>query len=266
VFVAGDLFDKARDHNALDLYLNVEFGERLYAVKGQHDMVSHNEVEKSAFDNAVSAGRIQHLTEKCDYSECAYSSYHLLDSRVVVQGCGWGEKIPKPHEGAINILVIHRTYWSGTPIQPGQKDGNADILFKTELKGFDRVFSGDNHTPFIISDDTSDKRRVMINCGAICRRNILQKNIRPCVYILHDDLSVVPHYLETTEIWLTEQQEERQRHVDAGAKFVDALKGGGFKSKDTFLDLIKQEAESKAEPVRHLLLDAVAHATEKRAS
>ena len=232
VFIAGDVFDRPRDLDALDLYLNVPKPEKgVYAVKGQHDMVCHNEKEKSAFDIAVSAGHLSAL------------NLHRLDSTVLVRGCGWGQKIPGPPFGGVaDILVIHRTYWMGEPVVPGQVEGNAETALKTELKDFDLVFSGDNHIPFTLSDG----RRLMYNCGAICRRNIEQRKWHPSVYILYDDLTVAPFPLETDGgVWLTAQQEERKRHADAGAAFVDKLAGGGWKAQDSYRDILKAEGNAR---------------------
>jgi len=248
VLIAGDVFDKARDHNALDIFLNAPKPDAgVYAVKGQHDMVSHNEVEKSAFDNACSADHLSHLTSWI-FCGCGI----ILRPSVCVHGCGWGQKIPEPKQNTFNILVIHRQYWHGTPITPGQKDGNAEIALRTELKGFDLIFSGDNHIPFVVSDG----ERRLFNCGAICRRNIDQATTEPRVYILHDDLTVDVKFLDTQAVWLTEQQEERKRHIEAGAEFVDKLAGGTFKAQDSYKDLLKAEGNKHiGTPVGTMLLE-----------
>ena len=241
IFVAGDLFHKARDHDALDIFFDAYHGRQVYAVKGQHDMVTHNNVRRSAFDNALTAGKLFPLR-----------TWVGLGRKVAVQGCGWGDTIPTPLFNMFNILVIHRQYWHGTPVVPGQTEGNAEIAFKTDLKGFDLVFSGDNHTPFVINDG----ERRMYNCGAICRRNIDMALTEPRVYILHDDLTVDAKLLDTNAVWLTAQQEERKRHAEAGAEFVDKLAGGTFTARESYKDLLKAEGNNRlGTPTGTMLLE-----------
>ena len=192
VLVAGDLFDHWNEPAELTNFIIKilrPFDGDIYAIHGQHDTPFHRgqDLHRSAFWTLVESEIVKYLTE----SEWLRGNLH-------VKGFSWGTPLTKNTEkekDRVSVAVIHHYVWRDGHSHPGAKEEDHVENVRKQLQEFDVVVSGDNHSPFI----SNSKLPVMLNCGTFLRRKSDEIKYCPQVGLIHDDGSVSPHYLDTSE-------------------------------------------------------------------
>ena len=160
-----------------------ELSVHMFCVRGQHDM-RYRRKENTAL-TALASSLYKQLTileygiERSveDDKTCTFQKMYAF------QGASYGEEIPKPVEGAFNILLIHKMIveeklWSA------QEEYEPSNVFLRQ-HNFDLIVSGDNHQGFITS---SKGGRLLVNCGAMMRNSISLVNHQPFVVIYDTEI------------------------------------------------------------------------------
>jgi hypothetical protein len=243
VIVCGDVFHRAADFAATyDLFTFLK--ERravLYAVRGQHDMLNHNDTQvETGFNLLVEAGLIRVLgPDRTGLEE------------YCIRGMGWGEEMPPDGD----ILIAHVSVSHGDAIIPGATTATA---FRQKASAFQLVFTGDNHKRFCIRDVEFSG---VYNAG--------------CFHQMSSDLVDQPpaawHVMRNGEVFLFPIPflppmidesymlgQKKGKHAVAGAEFVKALAearshGGG----DIFLDTLLAALAEAEGAIKELLGEVV---------
>ena len=258
--VCGDVFHRSADFAATyDLFTFLkERGAVLYAVRGQHDMLNHNDTQvETGFNLLVEAGLIVPLGAKVT----------TIEGRSVC-GMGWGEELPDWTGG--DFLIAHVSVSHGDAVIPGATTATA---FRERNRRFGMIFTGDNHKRFALPDPLAHSDPYMLGSGLFYFRGLFNAG---CFHQMSADLidlppaawHVLPNgYIEVepfpipfTPPMIDESYMLRQKKgkTVAGVEFVKALAearshGGG----DIFMDTL-QAALSEAEGgIKELLGDVV---------
>jgi uncharacterized protein (UPF0179 family) len=245
IFVAGDMFDGARDflqYFTLSSLLH-EFAAKywrvpIFAVRGQHDMQHHNRADKTTSFNAlVRAGYVTAFEGK----RGEFVSLSCANGPCRVYGAGWGfaPLIPE-NPDANNILLWHNTLWHKKSVFPGQTEGNVEIeSIKLSELGYKMVFSGDNHKAF----DCKIGGVQFHNLGAFTRNAVDLADQQPRFCVLFSDGSVRSEYVGETDVFDTVRSTDNKSHEGAKDEFSLAL-AGGFNQGDTFEGALELTAKS----------------------
>ncbi len=226
IICAGDVFDKWNSPPEL-INFAIDVLPMMYTIPGQHDLPNHrlDEIDRSAYWTLVKAGKIKHL-EKWEFFQ---------SDKLSISAFAWGEEIlphdqdRQPENDRIQLAVVHHyLYTNKSNSYPGVSKENH--ISRIYLKGFDAAVFGDNH----ISHLTETSEISIFNAGTLMRRKIDEINYKPQVGLLHDDGSITPHYLDTSEdkfIDIEEARGKEQLEIDAD-EFLKELKGLGSDSLD----------------------------------
>ena len=233
-FIAGDLSDISRSFNdwwtlreTLRSLFRPPADERalLRVVPGQHDRFHHNAGDPMTTLNALvteTNAPLELMDER---------GYDLGPNLCAVYGAGWGDNIPIPtsHDRP-NVLVLHKTLWSKTPIYPGQVEGNvAEEAKKLRALGYDMVFSGDNHKAFDVTIGGIEFH----NIGAFTRQDVSLVNQQPRFMVLFGDMSVESVYVGEKDVFDMGRSDADKCREDTKDGFSEAL-AGGFEYGATF--------------------------------
>lgn len=155
ILVAGDVFDRPREWGVLaEIAKNFHIQHNtIIAVYGQHDTRLYSEETR----DKTSLG-IWSLT---DY-EVYIADTILSFEDIKIQGCSYGQQIPKPIKGKKNILLIHKMI-TDSPLYPGQEYTDAKKFL--DENEFDLIVCGDAHRKFM----RSNKGRYIVNAGPLLR-------------------------------------------------------------------------------------------------
>ena len=222
LLIAGDLYDR---WNAPAELINfaIEWLGGVLAIPGQHDMPYHSihELRKSAYWTLMKSS-------KGDLSGYLGDRV-VIENGVAVVGFPWGEEV-EPYadyqecsglENAPSIALIHQYAWTkrigGYPGAPKEQ-----LVHQMEdvLDGYTFAIFGDNHTPFVakVGDCT------VVNCGCLIPRKIDERKIKPAAWLLCDDGTVEPHYLDTSEdLWMETANTIISEQLEGFATFLDEL-------------------------------------------
>jgi DNA repair exonuclease SbcCD nuclease subunit len=195
IFCAGDIFDRWNSSPEL-INWALDNLPTLYCIPGQHDLPEHaiKQIERSAYWTLVKAGKILHMSHRVDISK-----------RICVWPFPYGSTITTGVTNSkINIAMIHEYNWI-----KGHSYGDHPFAapcpsvkeYSLKFKGYDLVFSGDNHIPFTT---TLKGKRPFVNCGTLMRRHSNDNDIDPSVWILFENIktneySVLRHCLNTDD-------------------------------------------------------------------
>lgn len=228
IICAGDVFDRWNSPPEL-INFAIDYLPNCMAIPGQHDLPNHrlDEIHKSAFNTLVKAHKIYHL-QKWEFFQ---------SDKLSISAFAWGEEIlphdqdRQPENDRIQLAVIHHyLYTNRSNSYHGVSIQDHTSKFRDKLKGYDAAVFGDNHIGF---SATIGKCNVM-NTGTLLRRKIDEINYKPQVGLLHEDGSITPHFLDTSEdkfIDIEEAREKEQLEIDAD-EFLKELKGLGSDSLD----------------------------------
>ena len=243
VIVCGDVFHRAADFAATyDLFTFLkERGAVLYAVRGQHDMLNHNDTQvETGFNLLVEAGLIRVLGADRTGLE-GYS----------IRGMGWGEEMPPDGD----ILIAHVSISHGDAVIPGATTARA---FREKAKGFLLVFTGDNHRRFSLPDTETSG---LYNAGCFHQMSSDLADQIPAAWRVNADGTVEPRLIASPEPMVDESYMLRQKkgkEAAAGAEFVKALAearshGGG----DIFMDTLQTALVEAEGGIKELLGEVV---------
>lgn len=138
----------------------------IFSIPGNHDMPEHSylEMERSAYTTLVHAGLIINLEKRQPYKING-------ETRIIVFPFGHGSKItpcPETSKKVQKIALVHEYVWSEGHTHPGAPQSQHVSEFAKRCAGYDWVFVGDNHSPFIYKN--------IINCGGFMNRSSDEKD------------------------------------------------------------------------------------------
>jgi DNA repair exonuclease SbcCD nuclease subunit len=145
---------------------------------------------------------------------------------VILYGFSWGdENLPeRTNDEGTHILVIHSMIIESEKLWPGQEDySKGSLLLKRT--GFDYIISGDNHKSF----SNKFKDRMIINCGSLMRKNVDQKDHKPCLWIIDTEtrkekqifIPVAP----AKDVLSYEEHEEKKEENKNLLQLLERIKG-----------------------------------------
>ena len=239
VCVAGDVFHRSADFEAVfDLFTFLKQRHALlYATRGQHDQLYHNDsMVRTGFNLLAHGGVLTVLSKFPQY----------LNNGLMVSGQGWGEDIPKR---AADALIAH------VPVSYAGADYKGAELaqvFRAKAAAFKYVFTGDNHRRFQTGND-------LYNAGCFHRMTLDLADQPPIAWhVTHDGVKMaeIPCTTPMVDECYAARQDKGKAKA-AGLEFVRALsearqQGGG----GAFLDALRK-AETEAEGGIKLLLGGV---------
>lgn len=209
VIVAGDIFDDGwRPHrcppeligfaiNALGA-LRTSSQWSVFAVPGQHDLPYHRyqDIHKSAYMVLAQAGVLWSLKETHP-TEIITTGGRILH----LHGFPWGfepKPLEKPNPLCIEIAVVHRYVWSSEDnAYPGVNMDQHGGPLRKRLHNYDVIVTGDNHIPFYMPKKKD--LPALWNCGTFMRRRLNERDLCPSVGLLHADLTITRHTLDTSK-------------------------------------------------------------------
>ncbi len=240
IICAGDVFDRWQSIPEL-INFAIEHLPAMYAIPGQHDLPYHGmeAIKRSAYWSLVGAGVLTHLTRPTK----------LDDVNLAVHPFPWNAEASPitPFEGCVNLALIHRYCWVKEHSYVGADQINHAKILLNAYGAADVLHFGDNHSGFLLAK----KHRTILNTGTFMRRTVSEVDYRPRVGLLHDDGSVVLHYLDTSSdvmSFTTKLQGADIDDVDV-VDFVRSLKLTEQDSID-FVDLLKQKAADECKEVQ----------------
>lgn len=206
---AGDLFDRWDSPPELINWAMCTLPKKFISIPGQHDLPLHqsDDLWKSAFKTLDLSGAIDHL-----------SKGFLKPSLgcLCVDGFGWKEKLQKFKQSTIGIAIVHKYIWTDD-VKRGGKLRNSEhvVRIAKQLQGYTTAFFGDNHSPF----DYTDDKITIVNCGSLMARTTAQRNYKPAVYVLYEDGTYAPHFLDISQDkWTDEKIVQKEIEAVSGLK------------------------------------------------
>lgn len=183
VVIAGDLFDRWNPPPELINFAIDRLPSRVWAIAGNHDLPNHrhDEMARSAYGTLVMSGRIENL-----------SGMRELAPDVRLHSFPFGEEItnPVPDPAFRDVVVAHAYVWKLHCKYPDAPQ-SSNILYRLQqVSSYQAAFFGDNHMGFIQGN--------LMNCGTFFRRRTDDIDYRPHVGLLRDDMTIEPHYLDTS--------------------------------------------------------------------
>ncbi len=250
VICAGDIFHKAKSSPELEIFA-MGYLQGWFTIAGQHDLPNHRieDIDKSSYGVLISSGIIHPLV--CVGEEPLYFTGFQYGQELKLQ--------ERERKGSLSIAVIHQLAWHKERPFPGAPDsGNVKNIMK-QLKGFDYVFCGDNHTSFQFHAG----KRLLTNCGSIMRRTSDQIEYEPKAWVLWSD-GVVDSFslLDDNEVMSCEHIEEKELKEERNEKldsFVKSLIDKGIEFDISFkVNMNSFMASEKISPeVRNLIENAM---------
>ena len=223
VLDGGDLFNKWKSSPMLLAWTIVNLPDKMITVAGNHDLPQHNMnlYYKSSLNVIDKAERII-VPHVCRISE-----------DMDVYCSPWVDNISKldfsrfEFEDEKKILLLHTmTYHNEIPFPGAEKTVDNALGILDKLPQFDLILVGHNHKPFIVEDDG----RKIISVGSLMRTAVDQKDYKPRVLLLYDDLSVksVPVPIEDSDLCIRTAVDEDEEVVDTESieYFVEKVKEG----------------------------------------
>lgn len=219
VVCAGDVFDR---HNPPTEVLNtfLMHSPKIYAVPGNHDLPSHRlaDMERSGYFNCCLGKVIEDLDP--DFPT-------HLDGKATVRAWAfpWGKEpapCPEPNDLTVEIAVVHKFVYPKGGGYPGAPEDGLLGRFAEVMTGYDVVITGDNHAAFTqrIGNTT------FVNCGSLVRRTADQKDYKPAVWVVYDDNTVEPRYLDVSKDAFDDSHLRRDRvSSEEVGRLADYLKG-----------------------------------------
>jgi DNA repair exonuclease SbcCD nuclease subunit len=229
----GDFFDQPNPSYAF-LAKVIDFFEHnhetfVYTIFGQHDLKYRNP-ENTALSVLNKFGPVYLLDWK----------YEIAN--ISIQGCNWGEGIPKPIEGRFNILLIHRMIVDDKLWAEQEHFDYANGFLRDNA--FDLIVSGDNHKYFT----KSFRGRYLFNCGSMMRSTIAQIDHTPTVIVFDTEdpksFIEIPIPIEPSEkVFKMEAvaiEKERDHKLDAFVNGLTEHKEMGLSFEDNLRTYVEQ--------------------------
>ena len=255
IIYAGDIFHR---WNSPPELINFAI-DRLppgYSIPGQHDLPNHRteDVTRSAYWTLIKAGVLTDLNP----------NHPLAIRQLFIWAFPWGTEIkPKDWEDPkggriIHLAVCHAYIWKKGSSYPGAGEDQKIGVYRKALEGFDCAIFGDNHKGFT----AKLPKGTLMNGGTFFRRNIDEVTYRPQIGLVHDDGTITPHYLDTSEdLFLDEAiaRSKEKEEIDM-ANLLDDLRKLGVDDLD-FSQAVEHylDQEKTGDETREIVLEAIGH-------
>lgn len=236
LIIAGDVFDKAKEAST-DLLTELKYLfnkyklSNVYAIAGNHDEPNHNFdlIKNSCFQIAESMGIFTSINNMGLLLDTNLFCYPFYDDFT---------NILKEVDDT-KIYVIHQFVYAGKKPRPNAPDaGNANNIFKLFPKA-KLIVAGDNHEGFVYQHPVT--KQVLVNCGSIIRDTAAQIDYKPRVYIVYNDLSVEPYYLDISKDKITNKhiclEKERKSKEELFIRTISTSKDISLSFKDNLYRL-----------------------------
>lgn len=261
VIVAGDVFHRAADFAATyDLFTFLKArGAVLYAVRGQHDMLNHNDAQpETGFNLLVKAGLIVPLCNtpvslKGPTDTCSIAPGRMweLSKAHLICGMGWGEYVPACKA---DILIAHVSISHAGAVIPGATTATA---FRERNRRFGMIFTGDNHKRFALPDTEASG---LYNAGCFHQMSADLIDQPPAAWHVLPNGSVELFQIPFTPPMIDESYalSKNKGKTVAGAEFVKALaEARNQGSADIFMNTLRAAASEATGETRVLLDECV---------
>lgn len=221
IVCTGDIWDRWNNGSQITNFA-MKHLPPMYSICGNHDLPNHlyTELKKSAFWTLVEAGKITLLEPRKPVIVEGGSPIRL-------HGFPYGSKVRpllEPHDLLIEVAVIHSYIWTKKTGYPGASKEQYWKWYHKRLKGFDVAVFGDNHRGFLISKEIQGLPTIL-NVGGFLRRKSDEREYKSCVGLLHEDGSVIRHYLDVSEDKWSDIDEISQIQGLDLSKFIEELEG-----------------------------------------
>jgi DNA repair exonuclease SbcCD nuclease subunit len=189
IFVAGDLLNKWNVSPLLLSWVMRCLRDMcIITIPGNHDIPNHNygELKRSGYWTLVVAERIVHLDKP------------LTIGSLTIHPFPYDHEItpPSKHNGlCLQVALVHDYIWTKTTGHHLSLEEQRYPAWMKKLKGYDVVFFGDNHIPWI----QSGNKPIVVNCGTFMRRAVNEINLEPSVWLLHENCTVTRHKLDCSQ-------------------------------------------------------------------
>jgi len=213
--ISGDIFNLPYPEPETINFLIENMPPDTIAIPGQHDLPFHEleNIKKSGFRTLQLAGAIS-----------KFSSPYISGANIYE--APWGtdlDAIDTSNASGIRILLCHRYVWQGkarhakaTPISEIKK-------LEPILQKFDVAVFGDNHQSF----DTVVGNCKVVNVGAFMRLKLDEKENKPRVVVLWDDMELETVYLDCSkDVYLeieTSQRNDDNEMEGTSSEFLKEL-------------------------------------------
>lgn len=167
IICCGDYFDHWKPSPQL-LSACIKYMPFCFVIPGQHDLPNHNInlIKKSGLYTLELAKKVYILNKP------------NTDSFITLYPFPWGEKLVplKKSKTAHNVAIVHKL------IEHSKSDETINSIYK-KLKGYDVIFSGDNHQSF--EDCSLYPKQMLVNLGSFSRQKADQINHTPSICLYH---------------------------------------------------------------------------------
>lgn len=220
VLCAGDIFDRWNSPPEL-INFAIRNLPNMIAVPGQHDLPYHSnqDVHRSAFWTLVEAKVIDPGEGMTEY----FPEYPENDNiQLHVFPWGLSEDIGFEFEkcSTLSIALIHAYIGTREHSYPGAPVESMVSGWRDRLQGYDIAIFGDNHSGFI----TKAGKCTVVNCGCLIQRKSNERHYKPAVYLIYEDGSVEPHYIDTSQDKWIDEKETKEEIVPTGlSEFLTEL-------------------------------------------
>lgn len=194
IFCAGDVFNRWNSPPELINWAIEHLPKGIHCIAGQHDLPEHDlsQLKRSAYYTLIEADTITNIESRLGNI--------FTNKDIVLQGFSFGKKCkPTQSEGdrRIYITLIHEYNWIPGIAHSGPITGKQRVgPHRKEFKGYDIVFSGDNHIPFTF---WSYPETHFVNCGSLMRRKSNDLEWHPSIWLLHKDGKVQRYKLDVSK-------------------------------------------------------------------
>jgi DNA repair exonuclease SbcCD nuclease subunit len=252
LLLPGDVFDSPTQTNLiLQMCIRLLFKYSYVSVAatyGQHDLRYHNSTN---YDNTalavLTAARVLYDLETPQWFD---------DTKVVIYGCPFGEKIPEITTKGFNVLLIHKMIIDSDKIWEGQEEYEyAQNLLRKHK--FDLIISGDNHKFF--HSEVGDKH--LFNCGSLMRMTTAQLDHIPRIVLFDTDtreyeIVDVPirPISEVFDLSKIEEKKHKEEQFTAFVKGLSESKDISLNFQDRLFAYIKENMIS--DEIKDLIMEA----------
>lgn len=216
VLDAGDVFDKAKPSEEIVSFALNNLPQNFITIAGNHDLPNHNMdiYKKSGLYTLESADKGQTVLNP-------YETIHFDNMSITAFPYGYYDTdlldIKYINEKPIRIALIHIMTYQGKAPFVGCNDEEARGIAK-KLDMFDIIVSGHNHQSFI-----SLGKPTLVNTGSLMRSNIVQKEYKPHIHLLYDDLSIKRIPVPINDVIDDSHKENKEKRDERMASFIESL-------------------------------------------
>lgn len=200
IICAGDIFDR---YNPPPELVNWAYTAlpTMYAIPGQHDLRHHQlgDLKSTAYQTLVNSDVIIHLAAKG----------YVTDTNVNLFPFSWGSEVQPLDRslpnvpGTLNLAVAHSYIWRAKDGYEGVPQEFHLKSYADKLKGYDAAVFGDNHISWLSRVANCE----VYNSGTLLRRKANERSYKPTVGLLHEDGSIIRHFLDTSQDrWVNEDE------------------------------------------------------------